>query len=89
MNDLILTSFRNKNSFISYSDLFFLFYNGYIEKSKKYYNFSIVMAYDHMENIKKYLNLQDYKINKNMRFNQSRFYLEGKDDIYFVLIIIL
>ena len=85
MNDLILTSFRNKNSFIFYSDLFFLFYNGHIEKSKKYYNFSIVMAYDHMENIKKYLNLQDYKINKNMRFNQSRFYLEGKDDIYFVL----
>lgn len=38
-----------------------------------------------MENIKKYLGLRDYQINKNMRFNQSKFYLDGKDDIYFVL----
>lgn len=56
-----------------------------IEKSKKYYNFAIVLAYDHMENIKEYLGLRDYKINKNMRLNQSKFYLEGKDDIHFVL----
>ena len=56
-----------------------------IEKSKKYYNFAIVLAYDHMESIKEYLGLRDYKINKNMRLNQSKFYLEGKDDIYFVL----
>lgn len=56
-----------------------------VEKSKKYYNFAIVLACDHMENIKEYLGLRDYKINKNMRLNQPKFYLEGKDDIYFVL----
>lgn len=38
-----------------------------------------------MESIKEYLGLKNYKINKNMRLNQSKFYLEGKDDIYFVL----
>lgn len=31
--DLILTSFRNKNSFISYSDLFFLFYTFEVTKN--------------------------------------------------------
>lgn len=54
-----------------------------INKIKDNYDFGLALAFDNYQNIRRDLGLENSSF--NLRAGQKKFYLKGKDDIYFVI----